>query len=205
MELIFSNKPSVLNKKLIKFFDMNLLSLNKALMVFKFDVAHPKDVEKYLKRGIKNYPVLLHRDKSITGVEKIITYLKFIVKKHNSKVLNKTDIEKVDDFWKQTLGKIEVDDSGKLKPDDEDEDEDDPSADLHHKIQQAFEERSQSTELPGKSRQKNQQSHRPTNRSRGNNLEETPSQTLQNMNSNSKGGHMDDALMAQFFENQGME
>ena len=183
---------------------MNLLSLNKAAMVFRFDVAHPKDIEKYLMRGIKNYPVLLHRDKSITGVEKIITYLKFIVKKHNNKILNKTDTERVDDFWKQTLGKVEVDDSGKLKPED-DEDEPDPSSDLHHKIQRAFEERSQSTELPGKSRPKNQQSHRPANRSRGNNLEETPSQTLQNMSSKSKGGCMDDALMAQFFENQGME
>ena len=199
IELIFSNKPSTLNKKLIKFFDMNLLNLNKASMVFKFEVAHPDESEKYLAKGIKNYPVLLHKDMSVTGVEKIIKYLKFIVQKHNNKVLNRTDTEKVDDFWRHTLGNVEIDESGKLKPDDDD-DESDPSTDLHHKIQRAFEERSSSTELPKKPGQSRNQPSRPNN-IRPNKSDESPAQTLKNMKSKGRG-NMDDELMAKFFENQ---
>jgi hypothetical protein len=54
--IIFSNKPSPLNKKLIKFFQINLINLNKASLVFDFEVAHPKDINKYVNKGIKNYP-----------------------------------------------------------------------------------------------------------------------------------------------------
>jgi hypothetical protein len=44
-DIIFSNKASSLNKKLIKFFQINLLSLNKSSLVFDFDVAHPKEMK----------------------------------------------------------------------------------------------------------------------------------------------------------------
>lgn len=42
IQLIFSNKPSMLNKKLIKFFNLNLASLNQASLVFDFEVAQPE-------------------------------------------------------------------------------------------------------------------------------------------------------------------
>lgn len=199
MQLIFSNKPSHLNKKLIKFFKINLLNLNKASMIFDFEVANPEDIDKYVSMGIKNYPVLIHKNTSVTGVEKIITYLKQIVQKHNNRILNKTESEKLDDFWKHTLGKVEVDESGKLKPDDDDED-DDAGADLQHKIQKAFEARNNSTATTPASLNKGR-SRGQTQLTRNNNLDESPSQTLKNMKS--KGlGSMDDELMAKFFENQ---
>ena len=78
VNVIFSNKSSILNKKLIKFFQINLLSLNKASIVFEFEIATPKDMNLYTKRGIKNYPVLIDKLTKVTGVEKIIEYLRHI-------------------------------------------------------------------------------------------------------------------------------
>lgn len=204
LNLVLSNKPSSLNKKLIKFFQLNLLSLNKASLIFQFEVAHPDNSNKYVSRGIKNYPVLIHDKTNIVGVEKIIEYLKVHVQKHNTKVLSKTDTDHIDDFWKQTLGNVKVNEAGQL----DDDDDNDDSNDLHKKIQQAFQERNDSTELnktPKNSRQNNVQQS-PVNIPRSNTInnsndsDESPSSTLKNMNS--KSGNMDDDLMAKFFENQ---
>jgi hypothetical protein len=202
LNLVLSNKSSVLNKKLIKFFQINLLSLNKASLVFQFEVAHPDDMNKYVARGIKNYPVLIHNNTNIIGVEKIIEYLKIIIKKFNAKILNKSDTDHVDDFWKQTLGKIQVNDSGQIENDDDDE-----SDDLHKKIQQAFQDRNTESEFSVAQKKprvnnvsqgsSNNVSHGSTNIS---DSDESPSSTLKNMKS--KGGDMDDDLMAKFFENQ---
>jgi hypothetical protein len=208
LNLVVSNKSSALNKKLIKFFQLNLLSLNQAMLVFQFEVAHPEDMDKYVARGIKNYPVLIHNTTSVTGVEKIITYLKLHVKKYNDKIINKSDTDRVDDFWKQTLGPIKIDDSGKIQDNDDD---DDDSDNLHKKIQEAFASRNDQTEHIPK------QNHRPNNvqgsssinkynnvKSMGSssaNIDESPSSTLKNMKSG-KNNSMDDDLMAKFFENQ---
>lgn len=200
LNLIFSNKSSYLNKKLIKFFQLNLLSLNKASLVFQFEVAHPDDMDKYVSRGIKNYPVLIHNNISVTGVEKIIDYLKMYVKKYNTKILNKSDTERVDEFWKQTLGKTQINDAGQIECDDDDNDESD---NLHKKIQQAFQDRNTESEFnstPQKSRSNNlSQGH--TNIHNSNSMDESPSETIKSMKTGS-GGSVDDELMAKFFENQ---
>ena len=210
LNLVFSNKPSALNKKLIKFFQLNLLSLNQAMLVFQFEIAHPENMDQYVARGIKNYPVLIHNTTSVTGVEKIITYLKVHVKKYNDKIINKSDTDRVDDFWKQTLGKIKIDDSGQIQDNDNDDDDDD-SDNLHKKIQEAFVSRNEQTEHIPK------QTNRPNNIqgsssiSKYNNVksmgsssafaDDSPAATLKNMKS-SKNESMDDELMAKFFENQ---
>jgi hypothetical protein len=199
LNLVFSNKPSPLNKKLIKFFQLNLLSLNKASLVFKFEVAHSDEMNKFISRGIKNYPVLIHNSTSVTGVDKIIEYLKIHVKKHNSKILNKTGTEYVDDFWKQTLGKIKVNDSGQIDDDEEESD------DLHKKIHKAFQDRNTDSEFdatPKKPRSNNiSQGHTNIHNTNNSNIDDSPSDTLKNMKSG-KSGSMDDDLMAKFFENQ---
>lgn len=201
LNIVFSNKSSPLNKKLIKFFQINLLSLNKASMVFEFEVAHPDEIDSYVKRGIKNYPVLVDKQTSVTGVEKIIQYLKICVKRHNNKVLGKTDGEKLDDFWKQTIGDIEVDESGNIKPDD-DEGSTGAGDNLHHKIQEAFEQRNTETAKPVSLKSSARSSQGNTQLSRGNNLsDESPAKTLSNMKSGGNA-NMDDVLMAKFFENQ---
>lgn len=210
LNVVFSNKSSALNKKLIKFFHLNLLSLNQAMLVFQFEVAHPEDMEKYAARGIKNYPVLINNTTSVTGVEKIITYLKLHVKKYNDKIINKSDTDRVDDFWKQTLGSIKIDDSGKIQDNDNNDDDNDDSDNLHKKIQEAFASRNEQTEHIPK------QTHRPNNVqgsssiNKYNNVkpmgsssaivDESPASTLKNMKSGK--GSMDDELMAKFFENQ---
>jgi hypothetical protein len=202
VNLILSNKVSDINKKLIKFFNVNLLNFNKANIIFDFEVAHPEDINVYKKRNITIYPVLIHKENNITGISNIVDYLKSIVLNYNKKIVNKSDDDKVDDFWKQTIGKIEYDESGTAKiPDDDDDD--DVSSDLQHKIQQAFQERSVSTDFNKSGKPQKQTSSKQIHRSRprSNNLEEKPSETLKNMKSDSKN-KMDDELMAKFFENQ---
>jgi hypothetical protein len=203
INIVFSNKSSVLNKKLIKFFQINLLSLNKASFVFDFEVAHPKDLESFVKRGIKNYPVLIDNQTNITGVEKIIQYIKSCVDKHNSKLVRKTDGERLDDFWKQTIGNMEVDDAGNLKQEDDDDDGNDAGDNLHHRIQEAFEQRNAETTKPGNLKKSPRLGQENTKLSRTNNVgsDDSPVSTLTNMSS--KGNpNMDDVLMAKFFENQ---
>jgi len=206
--LIVSNKPSPLNKKLIKFFQLNLLSLNKTSVVFDFEVAHPNEADSYLKRGISQYPVLMRDDLSIVGVEKIIQHLKTLVVKHNTKIVNKTDGDRVDDFWKQTIGKFEMDEHGKIKP--EKEDEDSLSDNLQHKIQAVFEKRSEITKpgklKPGSSGKPNSTTGSSSNKSRNvktseSKKDESPAQTIANMKREGKT-NIDDDLMRRFFENQ---
>lgn len=205
--VIFSNKSSELNKKLIKFFQINLLSLNKASLIFDFEVAHPSNIDSYVKRGIKNYPIMVCGDEHVIGVQKIMQHLKKCVVDHNNKIINKTDDERVDDFWKQTIGKIEYDAGGNLKPE-EDDNESDAGENLQHRIQEAFEQRNTET-VPIGNLKKNMRSAQGNTKvshgdpsTRSNNLQElSPSKTLATMAANGKS-HMDDVLMAQFFENQ---
>ena len=54
-------------------------------------MAHPEDSKKYISQGIKNFPYMLHNSTSVTGTEKIISYLKLQVNNYNKKIVNKTD------------------------------------------------------------------------------------------------------------------
>jgi hypothetical protein len=198
LTVVFSNKPSPLNKKIIKFFQVNLASLNNASLVFEFEVAHPGENDSYVNRGIKNFPVLLNDNVSATGVEKIIQYLKMCVTKYNKKILVKTDDEKLDEFWKQTMGDVEIDDSGNIKPDVDDDDAYDAGENLQHRIQEAFEQRNSDTSEPVSSRKPNTP-RKPRIPSK---LDEiSPANTLTKMKSTGKANR-DDVLMAKFFENQ---
>lgn len=198
VQLIFSNKSSDLNKKLIKFFNLNLLNLNKASLTFDFEVAHPENLEHYVSKGIKNYPILINNDTNVIGVEKIISYLKLHVKKHNDSIINKSDNDRVNDFWKSTLGNVKIDSSGNAKVDDDDDDEED---EMHRKIQKAFDARNTTTAVSS-AKHPTPQRPRMNNIQQGSNLinkEKTPAETAKSMNT---GNNMDDELMAKFFENQ---
>jgi hypothetical protein len=195
-QVVFSNKASAINKKLIKFFNLNLLNLNKATLVFDFEVAHPGDIKKYVNRGITNYPVMVNPNGAKTvGVEKIIGELKSSVQKYNKKVNSKTDKERLDDYWKQTLGNVKVNESGQVAEDDDT----DTTDDISKKVQAAFAQRtvdSGSGKGPSKAPTR---SHQSITTTRPNNLiDQTPSETIKSMGT----GDMDDVLMAKFFENQ---
>jgi hypothetical protein len=207
INLILSNKPSPLNKKLIKFFNLNLASLNKASLIFDFEIAYPEQIEKYVKRGITNYPILISNTTEVIGVEKIIQYLKNNVDTHNKKILSKTDTDYLDEFWKKTMGSVKINESGQIE-DDEDEDE---APDISKKIQKAFQERNDVTDFepPKKGGNKKPVYASPA---RNNNVKtgltnsnsidgDSPVVSLKNMG---KGGKSmgDDDLMAKFFENQ---
>lgn len=191
-DLVFSNKSSDLNKKLVKFFQLNLKNLNKISLVFNFEVAHPEDVEKYTSRGIKKYPILLVDGKSVTGVEKIIEFLKIQVNQHNKKISNKSETDHVSDFWKETMGKL--DENGNVV--DSDDENVDENENMHRKIQEAFEARNNNTEK-GPKKNKTERNVKKKEKKEGG----TPSDTLRNM----KGNNIDDELMAKFFENQGID
>jgi hypothetical protein len=208
INLILSNKPSVLNKKLIKFFNLNLSSLNKASLIFDFEIAYPDQIEKYISRGITNYPILINKTTKVIGVEKIIQYLKQTVDTYNKKIINKTDNDYLDDFWKQTMGSVKINESGQI----DEEDDEDETPDISKKIQKAFQERNDTTDFD---QSKKPGSKNPTSSSHSNNIkqgytninnnssiaDESPVASLKNMGGGGKDMG-DDDLMAKFFENQ---
>ena len=212
VQLILSNKPSVLNKKLIKFFNLNLASLNQASLVFDFEVAHPEKAEQFVSRGITDYPVLINKNIKVTGVQKIISYLKQNVEKHNTKVISKTDTDYLDDFWKQTMGDIKINESGQIEGDDE---EDDDTPDISGKIQRAFQERNDTTDFDASKKGPHRNpSSANSSSSHNNNVkqnftdisdsridDDSPVASLKNMGKSGKSMG-DDDLMAKFFENQ---
>jgi hypothetical protein len=210
INLILSNKPSPLNKKLIKFFNLNLASLNKASLIFDFEIAYPEQIEKYVKRGITNYPILISNTTEVIGVEKIIQYLKKNVDTHNKKILSKTDDDYLDEFWKKTMGSVKINESGQIEDDEDDNDDEDP--DISKKIQKAFQERNDVTDFepPKKGGNKKSVSASPAHNNNVKNgftnnnstsADDSPVVSLKNMG---KGGKSmgDDDLMAKFFENQ---
>jgi hypothetical protein len=207
--LILSNKPSDLNKKLINFFNSNLSTLNKSLLVFDFEVANPDKIDEYVARGITNYPILINNTTKVTGAEKIMKYLKQLVEIHNKKMakkLNKTDNDYLDDFWQSTMGGVKINESGQIEDDGDDEDDDSP--DISKKIQQAFKERNDNTEFePPKKGSSKKTSHN-SNIKKGHTrietdsiVDDSPVASLKNMGRNGKSMG-DDELMARFFENQ---
>lgn len=207
INLVVSNKPSLLNKKLIKFFDLNLKNLNQANIIFDFEVAHPKNADEYKGRGITNYPVLVtDTQEMVIGVEKIMIHLEKMVNAHHARIAQKkTTGATVDDFWKQTLGNTKVNDAGQLEPESDSDDEDMNRQDnMQHRIKEAFEQRE--TVNSSMSKPKNNvvrpvKGSAPPKSDNNSSLSETPAETLANMQT-SGGNSMDDALMAKFFENQ---
>lgn len=199
-QVIFSNKSSELNAKLIQFFKMNLMNLLKTNLTFKFMVANVSNANEYKNVGITEFPALLRNNVRVTGSQKIMKYLGLHVKKHNLRIKNKSDDDHVQDFWKETLGNIKLDDSGNIIDEENDEEEPDLGQNLQHKIQEAFEQREHYGDEP----KKQQKQVRPAVNKVGgrkNNVDESPSETIERM-AKSGNANRDDLLMAKLFENQ---
>lgn len=132
--------------------------------------------------------------------------------KHNEKIINKTDADYLDDFWKQTMGNVKINETGQIEGDDEEEDD---KSDISGKIQKAFQERNDTTEFDTSKKIPNRNStlvnssslhnnnikHKFTDINSNSNKDDSPVVSLKNM---SKSGNSiaDDDLMAKFFENQ---
>jgi hypothetical protein len=209
VNLVLSNKPSSLNKKLINFFNSNLSALNNAQLVFDFEVANSAKTEEYKERGITNYPILINNTTKVTGADKIIRYLNHLVATHNKKVKsnsNKSDDDYLAEFWKGAMGQVTVNESGQIEGDDDSDDENNP--DISKKIQQAFQERNDNTEFEPPKKGASRSSSHNNNIKKGHTrletesmVDESPSVSLKNMSKNGKSMG-DDDLMARFFENQ---
>ena len=227
LNLIVSNKPSIINQKLLKFFELNITNLNKASLIFEFDVITPDNMDEYAAKGIDTYPVLIHGNEKNIGVEKIIAYLKFLINKFNSNIKSRTESDKLNDYWLDNI-KMAKDNLGNNKADDDENNELNPSGDIQKKILAAFEQRNDTPSVGSLSKQKlnkapikqgnsNSNFNKPNNSTNSvNSTNSTNSSKSKYGNSGSslpkpyknvseKGGDMDDILMKKFFENQGCE
>ena len=182
INIILSDKPSELNKQLINFFHLNILSLNTLHFIVKFDVARETDINKYENVGIKKFPVLIYDNTHIIGTTKIISYIKTLIQTNKNKILNKSDDEKLSDFWQTIIN----------KGDDDINDEDD----ISKKISSGFKDRDSLSELnKNKSKSNNHKPNNPKNVTK----KQTPG--ISNNKINIKSA--DDDLMKKFFENMG--
>ena len=186
--VIFSNKSSLLNKKILKFFQINLLNLNKANMVFDFEVAHPDDLDDFIERGIKSYPTLLQGDVKITGVDKIIDHLKKFVQLYNKKIVNKSESERVEDYWTNTIGTLN--ESGAIEGGSDNE-EDDESAQLQKKLHEAYETRNSESDK-----------NIPSKRKLAAKINKNKKNKAPIKNKMESDNSIDDQLMEKFFANQ---
>lgn len=201
--IILTNKNSDINVKLINFFKKNLFEFNKASITFDFEIVDANNMDKYLKKGIKNFPVIMVKNAPMVGLANIATFLQKQIVLYNKKISNKSDDEKIDDFWKKTIGNIKPDKFGKIDNNDDD-DNTDPSVELQKKLQNAFKERSgldsNQKELI-KKRSNTNFSRKESSKEIGKTVlkkNDSPANTLKTMKSRTA----DDELMAKFFENQ---
>jgi hypothetical protein len=210
INLVLSNKPSLLNKKLINFFNSNLSTLINAQLVFDFEVANSNKPEEYAKRGITQYPILINDTTKVTGADKIIRYLNHTVATYNKKTKpksNKTDDDYLDEYWKNAMGGVKINESGQIE-DDDDDDDDENNPDISKKIQHAFQERNDNTDFEISKKGSSKNSSHNNNIKKGHTrletdsiVDESPVTSLKNMGKNGKS-MADDDLMAKFFENQ---
>ena len=191
VNLIVSNKPSEINKKIIKFIQLNIVNLNKANIIFKCEIATTENMEEFANRDIINFPVLIHEKNKIIGVEKIIAYLKMLVTKFNSNIKKKSETDQLNDYWLDTI-KMKKDSNGNNKEDDA---EYDPSADIQRKLQKALESKETYT--------KPQKMGAPKPNLTEKEISKNTLSSNRERQVSAITGDMDDILMKKFFENQG--
>lgn len=91
-EILLINKPSQLNKKLIKFFNENLNFLNQNGLVFDWIVVFKSEIELYKEQNINKFPVLIVKNQHITGIDSIINFLLDNVESNRPQRVNKKNI-----------------------------------------------------------------------------------------------------------------
>lgn len=222
--LIFSNKGSNANRRMLKFVDDALDSIIKAGISFDFQIAYPEDKDHYDEQGIKLFPHFQIGDTNISNSDKIIAYLTDIIKKSNEKKKIRAPTDDVHDFMMDSLGKQKKDSKGNLIDDEED---DDGMGDFRGRVSSEMERRGISNQQsvdenprprpPSISRdaisttseptmpqvRSSRPSLKPIRRPavRQNNIEQSTSAVLDSMSSRGESGS-DDALMSKFFANQ---
>lgn len=211
-KVIFSNKNSELNENSIEYFNKNLHNLNASNMFFDFVIAYPNESEKYKAMGIKSFPVIIHGQTMATGMNKMLEFISYQLDLLEQQINNesfqqpqrkpphpppqpKSDTDEIDDFWKDTMGDVTINEAGSI----EEDDEENADMTLQQKMNDLYKQRDSNIQASKGIHKKNKEA--PPKQKPNNikvNEDERPSDTLKNM----KSGDMDDQLMAQFFENQ---
>jgi hypothetical protein len=207
ISIYFSNSGSDVNKNIIKYFRSNISILNKAGLVFSFNVARKEDADKYKNMGINDFPTLVADNNHMVGINKINAYLKNYINMYNQKKNNRTESDELADYWKSTIGNVKIKD-GKIE-----EEEDDETDDIDNKIQKNLHNAVKQRSVNMKASPFNSNSRSSSNSrtsviqsggsyNRSNKSQDiSPSTILKNMNSSGEA-NIDDELMANFFENQ---
>lgn len=107
--VLITNRTSLLNKKLIKYFHKNLTPLNKKGICFEWISVHNDEMEYYEDQGITKFPTMVVDSKNITGVTGIISFL--------DKVLTRSVKKQSDSIHEYMVSAINE------KDDDDDEDD----------------------------------------------------------------------------------
>ena len=213
--LYISNKPSALNKDLIRYLESNLKSIVSMGIHITFFVASPDDADYYAKQGITNFPTLMHNASKHVGVDQIKSFFNTHHANFKKRQSERTEKDDIDDYWNSILSKG-----------DEEEVDSEGSA-MTSKAQQAAQDRQEKmsqrnpkNNKPGAAPQSNrpppparppQQPDRPAHQanqgnkktvgSRKSNIEPSTVDVLNGMKGSGEEA-MDDKLMAKFFESQ---
>ena len=137
-EVIFNNTPSQFNKDLTDFLKRNIKPIiYRAMIKFKFVVAHEDDLPKLRNNGIKRLPIMIIDGKQYTSVPLIIDELQKRVRNSKGIAAPKTEDEILADHYKHTLGDIKHDRDGKIDTSSFNDDEEDDSEAMGNKLTEA--------------------------------------------------------------------
>jgi hypothetical protein len=189
--LYLSNKPSALNQDMITFLNTNIATIAQIGIYLNFVVADPKNIEKYTKQGIVNFPTLIYRDNLYVGVVEIKAVFSKLHEGFQKKQSMRTDSDEITDYWKDIISQGE-DDNG-----------DDLEEDMKNKAQRAVQERHEKLQSskPGRKKSTISRSTSQPQSKRKSNLETKPVDIFNEMKAK-KGLSQDDQLMADFFANR---
>jgi DNA-binding phage protein len=117
VDIIMADKPSALNKKLIRYFNNSLFTLNKINLKFNFVLVKTTDKKFMRDNDIESFPTIIHNHIKKTGANTIIDHLN----KYHSTFQKKTALRTPDDDVADYLNKV-------LSEGDENESKEDLSA-----------------------------------------------------------------------------
>lgn len=213
--LYFSNKPSQINKDLIRYIDTNLSSIVKMGMHLTFVVAKSDDADEYSRKGIVNFPTLIHNTTKYVGVDKIKAFFNTCHQNYKKNQTSRTDTDTISDYWSSILAKGDEDEGGDDNGDAMKEKAQKVVQDRQEKMSQRkpkqgnapIQQQQIQPKIPSKqphsaqSTRKTPPPPKMTGSSRKANIEPNTVDVIKNMQAGGEEG-MDDQLMAKFFENQ---
>lgn len=204
IKILLLNKPSKLNKRLLKFFNDNLELLNKRKAFFKWITVYESEIAEYEEQNITEFPVMISQRETIYGVNKIINALENIIYNRETFVKNEGDV--VRDYF---IKNIDPTDAG-----DDDYDENDAfSNSVHEKMTAMMKSRSMAGQHSPKTTNPevyDRAARESKAGSRRNNIEELMNEKMEVSpdllkpseiaRATSRNANDDDALLARFLE-----